>query len=275
MTEYELENKTRAVRQLVELLDSSQDDPTFAAIIPEVRSILGNTTLPRDVIHSELMRVAKDPAYQPPVIGSVGIELRGSTGLRALLLFQRATPRPSPAILASEPADFLIGSFDATLAVVNYSSSTANAISEEPPINVEPGQVLELSTTLTPRVIYARRAGWYLRIVRATSNPFVWQYDMQTLTRLRVASSASTTSRTQTATRILGKIGNEASLPVLQSLLEHPAHNLRWEAASSILRLDESAGREACNHLLADEHAEVRRAAEATLSNFSKITAAR
>lgn len=100
---------------------------------------------------------------------------------------------------------------------------------------------------------------------------YTWEYDRETLLPARIVSGNHNHTRIEFACNILGEIGNEQSVQVLFDLLKDPAHNVRWQAARSICKLDLEAGVNALQILKQDEHEEVRRLAVRSLEKINSL----
>jgi hypothetical protein len=90
---------------------------------------------------------------------------------------------------------------------------------------------------------------------------FEWEYDANTLYPTRIVGDP-TSCRIQHTCNMAGEMDLASSLPVLGKLLIHPMHNVRWEAARSIMMIDFEEGCKALQALEHDKHIEVRNAVQ-------------
>ena len=100
---------------------------------------------------------------------------------------------------------------------------------------------------------------------------YTWEYDRETLQPARIVSGNNNHTRIEFTCHILGEIGNEKSLKVLFDLLNNPAHNVRWQAARSICKIDLEEGVNALNMLKLDKHEEVRKLAIRSLEKIDSL----
>jgi hypothetical protein len=100
---------------------------------------------------------------------------------------------------------------------------------------------------------------------------YTWEYDRETLAPVRIVSGNNNHTRVEFTCHILGEIGNEQSLTVLFGLLNNPAHNVRWQAARSICKLDLEQGVNALKMLQQDSHEEVRALAIRSLAKIDSL----
>lgn len=100
---------------------------------------------------------------------------------------------------------------------------------------------------------------------------YTWEYDRETLFPARIVSGNNNHTRIEFTCNILGEIGNEQSLKVLFNLLTNSAHNVRWQAARSICKLDLEQGVKALEILKQDNHEEVRKLAIRSLEKINSL----
>lgn len=99
---------------------------------------------------------------------------------------------------------------------------------------------------------------------------FSWEYDAHTLRPIRLVGGG-TASRIEHTCKLLGELDAETSVPILEMLLHHPMHNVRWEAARSIVMIDFEKGVESLNMLKEDKHIEIRESAHIALTQLNLI----
>jgi len=101
------------------------------------------------------------------------------------------------------------------------------------------------------------------------SRTTIWSYDRTTLEPLRFNVARRMHGRVEYAARMLGHIGNASSETALETLLEHPAHFVRWNAVRALTRLNAERGVASLRRLLDDPHPDVRTTAERALSKLA------
>lgn len=100
---------------------------------------------------------------------------------------------------------------------------------------------------------------------------FDWEYDGQSLRPQRLVGDPSA-ARLEHTCRMLGELGNPESITVLKQLLHNPRHNVRWEAARSIMLLDTDEGISALNLLSDDPHPDIRAAVNKSLTQLAMLS---
>ncbi|WP_380283487.1 HEAT repeat domain-containing protein [Hymenobacter rubripertinctus] len=99
---------------------------------------------------------------------------------------------------------------------------------------------------------------------------FSWEYDAHTLRPIRLVGGGIA-SRIEHTCKLLGELDAETSVPILETLLHHPMHNVRWEAARSIMMIDFEKGIESLHMLKDDKHIEIRESAHIALTQLNLI----
>jgi hypothetical protein len=97
---------------------------------------------------------------------------------------------------------------------------------------------------------------------------YTWEYDGETLLPVRIVTGNNNHTRVEFTCNMLGEIGDEASIPVLFGLLDSEAHNVRWQAARSLCKLNLEEGVRALEMLKNDPHQEIRRLAASSLNKI-------
>lgn len=67
----------------------------------------------------------------------------------------------------------------------------------------------------------------------------------------------------------MGAAGNGRTIELMQPLLRHERHFIRWSTAQAIAAIDREAGLEAIAQLSNDAHPEVRNASRKSLEQFA------
>lgn len=103
------------------------------------------------------------------------------------------------------------------------------------------------------------------------SEPIVrlqWEYDPETLMPIRAIAACPQAARLQFTARMLGEIGDQASLDPLESLLDHQDHFVRWEALRALARLNIDRALPQLEAALDDPHPHIRNAAVTSLQRY-------
>lgn len=102
------------------------------------------------------------------------------------------------------------------------------------------------------------------------SQTILWAYDAKSLKPKQAFSSTQGVSRIEMSANFLGSIQDRAALPILESLMNHAEHFIRWTAIKNILRIDLVQGQAALVQGSRDPHPHVRRASQKTLENLDQ-----
>ena len=98
-----------------------------------------------------------------------------------------------------------------------------------------------------------------------------WEYDPETLTPVRAVAACPQAARLQFTARMLGEIGDQASLEPLESLLDHQDHFVRWEALRALARLNIDRALPQLEAALDDPHPHIRNAAGTSLQRYQVL----
>jgi hypothetical protein len=101
-----------------------------------------------------------------------------------------------------------------------------------------------------------------------------WIYDRQSLCPTLLMSADQSTARIQYALRVLAALESHDSLPVVESLMDHPDHFIRWEVVRQAFQIDVAAGKRLLERALTDPHPEVRQAAKLTAREYTESCSA-
>jgi hypothetical protein len=91
------------------------------------------------------------------------------------------------------------------------------------------------------------------------NSSFDWEYDIETLAPYRIIGDQDDCRIEQTC-RMLGQLGDPASIDVLKKLLSHSKHNVRWEAMRNLINLNFDEGVKMLKTLENDSHPEIKKA---------------
>lgn len=106
-------------------------------------------------------------------------------------------------------------------------------------------------------------------VLKLKANPlaYSWEYDATTLKPNRIVLADTNIARLETSLKILGQIGNDSSVDVLNRFVTSAIHTVRWENARSMINLDYDNGLAILKDMALNEtHEEVKRAALQSLS---------
>jgi HEAT repeats len=70
--------------------------------------------------------------------------------------------------------------------------------------------------------------------------------------------------------QVFRTLGYSESEAVVRQLIEHPVHDVRWDAMKTLFQLNSEVGIAALEHAAHDSHPHVRRAAEKSLLSFAQ-----
>jgi HEAT repeat protein len=87
---------------------------------------------------------------------------------------------------------------------------------------------------------------------------------------LRALSASVDASRLEYTVRLLGELGDPASVPRLLDLTRHRLHFVRWAAVRAVLSIEPGRAVEVLTAAAADRHPHVRRAAERSLQQIER-----
>lgn len=97
-----------------------------------------------------------------------------------------------------------------------------------------------------------------------------WLFERDSLAPVQANDGDIGFTQLRVAADLLGRFAQQSSLPVLESLLEHPHHGVRWSALRAIGRIDRDATLAALRRLVRDPHPHVARAAQRTLEQLEQ-----
>ena len=275
----ELDDLLEAVRQ-VGLTKRLAD---LEALSPYMEAALRNRALPAAAINAELHAMLTDARYAPSARdSSVQINARDEGRvMRVILTHLDAANTGLPPLAISDPAHSLIGSFNEPLLLSEFDQKAVDAsilipnagLHELPRRSLDRGSACLMPAGLGIRLISSGQPTWTLSIFQEPCLPFIWQYDMTTKCPVRSISAETATTRIELSLRLLAELGDAPDEAVLASLFGHSAHHVRWQAAATLVRLDETRGLAAIEALTTDVHPQVRAAAGRTLENFRSACA--
>jgi hypothetical protein len=93
---------------------------------------------------------------------------------------------------------------------------------------------------------------------------FDWEYDVESMLPIRIVGDQDDCRIEQTC-KMLGELGNDSSTNVLKKLVNHPKHNIRWEALRNLMSINYEEGCSSLLKLKNDPHPEVKNAVEKTI----------
>ena len=98
--------------------------------------------------------------------------------------------------------------------------------------------------------------------------PHVWSFDRDSLCPWTISAADVQTSELRVILRIFRELRHAASEQVVQELVSHPVHDVRWEAIKTLATLNPAAGATALRSALADRHPHIRNAAARSLASL-------
>lgn len=134
-----------------------------------------------------------------------------------------------------------------------------------------PGEILERSGLTEVldwrRSRVDRSAAVSLRLNSLALAPFVWAFERSSSKPVGLSPVEGLESNLSTLLTLLAVCGNGRTVELLEPLLHHERHFVRWAVARTIAALDADAGRRAASSLVNDVHPEVRAASKRALSH--------
>ena len=118
------------------------------------------------------------------------------------------------------------------------------------------------------RIVPAPRPSLVMVLASTPVATLSWEYDLDSGAPLRAVSGSVAASRLEAAARLLGELGDPASVPALVGLVDHPHHFVRWAAVRAVAALDPTVGVGLLRRAVDDEHPHVRRAAATALGQL-------
>lgn len=111
-------------------------------------------------------------------------------------------------------------------------------------------------------VAWSKRAYVTLVVSRqAFGRHLITRHDSQTGQAIYATAASQHLSRLQHACEYIANFGDVKLIPVLQKLLRHPAHFIRWKAIEALLNIDLDIGLRALDALRDDPHPHIMAAA--------------
>jgi hypothetical protein len=105
--------------------------------------------------------------------------------------------------------------------------------------------------------------------IRLAFNPvgfYEWGFNRQTLHAETMTSLSFNDSGIAGVLDLMISMGNERTSLVLERLIEHREHFVRWKAIQALAKVDGARGRSAVETALTDPHPDIRAAAQKTLA---------
>ncbi len=105
---------------------------------------------------------------------------------------------------------------------------------------------------------------------QAFGRHLVTRHDSSTGQVIYAAAASQCLSRLQHACEYIANFGDVTLVPVLQTLLRHPAHFIRWKAVEALLNVDLEIGLRALDALREDPHPHIMAAANTAWARFQQ-----
>ncbi|WP_114936598.1 HEAT repeat domain-containing protein [Mucilaginibacter endophyticus] len=110
-----------------------------------------------------------------------------------------------------------------------------------------------------------------LVVTSKDESAFLWEYDTLTQTPKQIITGDTISSRLEHTLRLLGELGDPASLPHLWNFLDYEDYNVRWEAARAIMLIDFNKGVEALEYLKKDPHPQIQKSVAGALVQVQNL----
>jgi hypothetical protein len=236
---------------------------------------------PELLVRNELHKLSEEEDYSSPYfLDNGGLMLGGGEDTRLIL---ERLPLP----WTSTITEIIVDSF---IAGVNNGFIAKQYITPE---NRQP-ECLDLNQKLTDgeiRSIKARtplkiecmretydfgeessnNTTYVLKFMGVNRRDFAWSYSRDTLVASRLSAGTIGNDALITGIQVLGSLGGLGQIETMVELLSHRLHNVRWEAAKAIAKLDMDEGIRQISKLTNDTHPEIRAAAQKTLSQIPNL----
>lgn len=266
------------VRHVNGLLSEGSAGSPFWAVEPVFTELVRRDGM-TELVNAELQRVIDDPTHRPDGLSDTDLTLARGEGFTLSARVVNPTPGGSGARTARGSVEHYL------MAVVGAGSAPIETEWYEQP-RPDPNAVFDRTRKLISRgrrtlvagePVRVRAARDIVRIAPADQPSCVavlasapvatlsWEYDLDTGDPIRAVSGSAAASRLEAAARLLGELGDPASVPTLVALAKHPHHFVRWAAMRAAAALDLTVGVELLRGATADEHPHVRKAAGTAL----------
>jgi hypothetical protein len=253
---------------------------TLGPMTPELEELLltiGSAQHVAGLVNRELKRAADDPElFDPRWMGS---EITLHTGKSYVLAVSLLDTHPRlPYTLTSDMALVAVGA-DSEIDIehlalpegVNldvFDPSAVAVIARKERLAVGRTALLQAGQVVR---FNAKRLSVLLTVTTKAVFEQAWYFDPVTLAPTSAHSASVGTAIIQTLSDFLASYGDEDALPVIKSLLAHPAHFVRYSAARDLLRLSFNEGLDAFKTLSADPHPHVRNASVSVVKQLTDI----
>lgn len=229
----------------------------------------------RDLLRTELERVAENSCYLPNGTFDTLMLVQGGHFLLVARLFVHGRPLPRARVF-SRPEHMLIGvagPAPLTLDVFHEASGYRNDVfdrarSIEGPerLLLSPGMVARLHAGRDcPLPVDPEETTLGFVMVSRPLQRVQWAYAADTRRAVRALAADPTASRLEFAAQTLAELGDTRAVVNVKSLCDHPDHFVRWSAIRSLMRLDVRAGLGILRRAQDDPHPHVRNAAARAL----------
>jgi len=154
-------------------------------------------------------------------------------------------------------------------AILNASFTLEPSVDKK----MEPGKAIYLETFKDVlRLNKHKPFVTFMIKIKKNLTPYSWEYDSTTLQPTRIALAETNIGRLSTSVKILGQIGNDASVAVLNKFVKSNIHTVRWEAARAMINIDYQQGLSIIEDMAVNEaHEEVKTTAKRSLEILKQL----
>jgi hypothetical protein len=249
-----------------------EEEPCVPAAAVMFREAL-RPDIMREIVETELASIA---ANRPPSHvdrGDRTLRLLGVAGTRTEVRLVPLT-RPPSAFISTLTRNSLVGNAGRAPFVVrrwlqpqpypNDVFDPSRTLHHAEDITLAPGEAIGLRAGYDAYdVVPIERTAVILSLAGPVGVPLAWLHRREDGRPVRAVPAGRASLRLLEVITFADSIGNAALLPALRGVATHPSHFVRWAAAKTALRIAPHERDETLRVLAADEHPQVRTAAEA------------
>jgi hypothetical protein len=227
----------------------------------------------RGIVDAELAAIAAGRAPRLAERGDGTLRLWSNADARTELRIVRAGRTPGRAVLTltrhtllgnAGRAPFLVRRWVQPQPHPNDVFDPARTLARLEDVTLAPGEALALRAGYDAYDVVAQdRPAVALSVAGPVTIPLGWQHRCEDGRPVRAVPAGRALLRLLEVIAFADAIGDEALLPALSGVSEHPSHFARWAAAKTALRVAPKRRDEMLCRLAADAHPQIRRAAEA------------
>ncbi len=130
-------------------------------------------------------------------------------------------------------------------------------------LEVWPDQVYDFQATTKEQPVVAA-------VLQApVSMRFKWSFHRSSLKALAAVDADAADTQLRATCDLLGQLGDPSSLEILEGLIGHNHHGVRWSAIQNIVRINPAAARSLLERSVTDPHPHIQAAAAKTLQKLT------